>query len=169
MTPPGPKGYCRPVTVTHDGALLSCRWLNPRLPMGSGEWIPCFLCLHVRLLLYLLSYLDLNPGVFSLLSFRFSPPSHGGNAALEQVYFWRHPNPYRRHSTARGGGKLPALSHGRAGNRAREGPKARRLLLARQGGKPKLAAPGAGGAWSGVRGQRCPCGALRLGVPPRNH
>ena len=30
------------VTVTHDGALLSWRWLNACLPMGSGEWIPRF-------------------------------------------------------------------------------------------------------------------------------
>ena len=30
------------VTVMCDGALLSRRWLNTCLPMGSGEWIPCF-------------------------------------------------------------------------------------------------------------------------------
>ena len=30
------------VTITHDGALLSWRWLNIWLPMGSSEWIPCF-------------------------------------------------------------------------------------------------------------------------------
>ena len=30
------------VTVRRDGALLSWRWLNTCLPMGSGEWIPCF-------------------------------------------------------------------------------------------------------------------------------
>ena len=30
------------VTVTRDGALLSWRWLNSCLTMGSGEWIPCF-------------------------------------------------------------------------------------------------------------------------------
>ena len=30
------------VTVTRDGALLSWGWLNTCLPMGSGEWIPCF-------------------------------------------------------------------------------------------------------------------------------
>jgi len=29
------------VTITHDGALLSWRWLNTCLPMGSKEWIPC--------------------------------------------------------------------------------------------------------------------------------
>ena len=30
------------VTITHDGALLSWRWLNTCLPTGSSEWIPCF-------------------------------------------------------------------------------------------------------------------------------
>jgi len=30
------------VTVIRDGALLPWRWLNTRLPMGSGEWIPFF-------------------------------------------------------------------------------------------------------------------------------
>ena len=30
------------VTVTHDGALLSWRWLNTCLPMRRSEWIPCF-------------------------------------------------------------------------------------------------------------------------------
>ena len=30
------------VTIMCDGALLSWRWLNSCLPMGSGEWIPYF-------------------------------------------------------------------------------------------------------------------------------
>ena len=30
------------VTITRDGALLSWRWLNTCLPMGSAERIPCF-------------------------------------------------------------------------------------------------------------------------------
>lgn len=34
--------WSSPTAVTHDEALLSCRWLNTSLPMGSGECIPCF-------------------------------------------------------------------------------------------------------------------------------
>ena len=30
------------VTIGHDGALLSWRWLNTCLPMGSAELIPWF-------------------------------------------------------------------------------------------------------------------------------
>ena len=30
------------VTIRCDGALLSWRWLNTCLLMGSSEWIPCF-------------------------------------------------------------------------------------------------------------------------------
>ena len=33
------------VSVTRDGALLSWRWLNACLPMGSSERIPCFVSL----------------------------------------------------------------------------------------------------------------------------
>ena len=64
------------VTVRHDGALLAWRWLNTCLPMGSSEWIPCFAFLARMVFLYLLSCLYLNPRVFSLLPFQFSPPSH---------------------------------------------------------------------------------------------
>lgn len=59
------------VNVTCDGALLSWGCLNPCLPLGSGEWIPCsallcFACVHVEL--YLLNCLSLNPHVVFTLS-----------------------------------------------------------------------------------------------------
>ena len=59
-------------------------------PCFSGDgWTPAcwwevvneflaLLCLHMWLLLYLLNCLYLNPCVFSLLLFWFSPPSHWG-------------------------------------------------------------------------------------------
>lgn len=66
-------------TVRCDGGLLSWRWLTISLPMQNGEAFPCFPCLHVWVLLYLFNYLDLQPWVFSLLHFWFSPWSHWGD------------------------------------------------------------------------------------------
>ena len=69
------------VTIMRDGALLSWRWLNTCLLMGSSEWIPCFALLVCTAFALLLSCLYLNPRVFSLLLFWFSPPSHRGGVS----------------------------------------------------------------------------------------
>ena len=76
---------CLQVTVKHDGALLSWRWLNTCLLMGRSEWISCF-ALHAQLLLYLLNFLHINAQVFSLLLFRFSSLSHCGGSEWEAVW-----------------------------------------------------------------------------------
>lgn len=56
------------VTVTHDGALLSWRWLNICRPIGSGEKIPCFtLPVWMDFLLYLLNCLYLRSFLTSTL------------------------------------------------------------------------------------------------------
>ena len=54
-----------------DGWTPACRW------EVVNEFLVLF-CLHAWLLLYLLNCLYLNPRVFSLLPFWFSPPSHRG-------------------------------------------------------------------------------------------
>jgi len=72
-------------TVRCDGALLSWRWLNTCLPMGSSEWVPCFALLADTAFAYLINCLYLNPRVFSLLPFHFSPPCHSEWEASEQM------------------------------------------------------------------------------------
>ena len=69
------------VTVTCDGALLSWRWLDTCLPWEVLNEFLGLLCLCAWLLLYLLNCLYLNPWVFSLLCFQFSPPSHWGEVS----------------------------------------------------------------------------------------
>ena len=70
------------VTITRDGALLSWRWLNRACWREAVNEFLVWLCLHEWLLLYLLNYLYLNPRVFSLLPFQFSPhPSRGKRAS----------------------------------------------------------------------------------------
>ena len=62
-----------------DGCTPACRW-------EVGNEFLVLLCLHVWLLLYLLNCLYLNPRVFSLLLFRFSPPSHWGGSERAAVW-----------------------------------------------------------------------------------
>lgn len=57
-------GICFPKTY-NAYVLLSWKWLNICVLMGSSEWIPVLLCLCAQLLLYLLYCLD--PWVFSFL------------------------------------------------------------------------------------------------------
>ena len=90
------------VTGTREGALLSRRWLNTCLPMGSREPIPCFallcfalLCLRARLLLYLLNCLSLAPRVF-----RAFPLPPGGECVAVS------PQPATKHHAAAERGPL---------------------------------------------------------------
>jgi len=57
-----------------DEAQLSWRWLKPLCRWEVVNEFPVLLRLHKQLLLSFLNCLYLNPQVFSLLPFRFSPP-----------------------------------------------------------------------------------------------
>lgn len=64
------------ITVICDGSLISWRWLNICLSMGNTKLILLLLCLCMWLLLLLLKCLHINPWVFWILSFLFSPWSY---------------------------------------------------------------------------------------------
>lgn len=71
------------VMVTHDGVLLSQRGWTPDRPWETVNEFLILLCLHVKLLLYLLNFLYLYPRVYPCSSFWFSPPLlWGGNKLL---------------------------------------------------------------------------------------
>ena len=66
------------VTSMSDGALLSWRWLNICLPLGSSEWIPCF-ALHVHTAFALPIKLSLSqPMSFCTFTLPISPHPTGG-------------------------------------------------------------------------------------------
>ena len=72
------------VTVTGDGALLSWRWLNTRLPMGSGERIPYFAllaCVAFALLIKLSLSQPTNFLTFTLSILSPIPPGVGSERA----------------------------------------------------------------------------------------
>lgn len=68
------------VTLMHDRALLSQRWLKNCLLMGRSELISYF-TLCVQLLIHLLNCRYISPLVFPVLPFQFSSPSHWGEAS----------------------------------------------------------------------------------------
>lgn len=76
---------CLPKLLLHGmepGFCFTC------LTMESGEWIPCLLCLHLHLLLYLLNCLYLKPWVFLILFLWFSPSSHQRKMSKQMYGAW---------------------------------------------------------------------------------
>jgi len=73
------------VTVMHDGALLSWRWLNTCLPMGRSEWNPWFSFLTCTVFALLTETSLSQPRSFLtftfLILFRF-PPGGSERAAV---------------------------------------------------------------------------------------
>ena len=69
----GVMAFLFQVTVTHDGALLSWKWLNTCLPMGSSGCIPYFACLSTQLLLYRLCIHIVSITYFLIADFLLIP------------------------------------------------------------------------------------------------
>lgn len=70
------SGMSSQVTIMHDGALLSWKWLKSTCQWEAVNEFLISISLHMYLLLHLLNSLYLNFCVFSLLPFLFFPPSH---------------------------------------------------------------------------------------------
>lgn len=66
------------VTIMCNGALLPWGWLNTWLPIGKGNWIPCFPLLVQTLLPSLLDCPYLNLWVFFFFPSNSSPIPSGG-------------------------------------------------------------------------------------------
>jgi len=66
------------VTVMLDGALLSCRWLNTCLPVGSSEWIPYFALLACAVFSLPIKLLLSQPVCFLTFTILILSPSHCG-------------------------------------------------------------------------------------------
>jgi len=62
------------VTVSCDGTLLSWRWLNTYLPMGSRERIPCFALLMCMAFVLPIKLSLSQPTSFPTFTLPFLPP-----------------------------------------------------------------------------------------------